>query len=108
MYWQDRFYSDSQVTLGRVFLDQHLRGVPDPLVNRLRRIQIRLHGDLSRMKYQLLQGHPTRADLASGIGAKRGLPVSRWNAWCDRRCQEEAAGYVAGIKSKEEIDCGRE
>jgi ribonuclease HI len=93
-FWRGTLCSDSQVTLGRLFLGWPLRGVPEPLVKRLRRVQLRLQDDLEHVRSQLLQGHPTKADLERGAGAKRGLPVSQWNVWCDRRCGELAAEYL--------------
>jgi hypothetical protein len=37
----------------------------------------------------LLDGHPTQAQLAAGVG-KRGHPVSAHNVACDRACTAQA------------------
>jgi ribonuclease HI len=95
--WQGVICSDSQITLGRVFEGWRLAGVPDPLYERLEAIRGRLRGDLARVKFQLLQGHPTRADLVRGVGKKRGLPVSQWNQWCDEQCSAEGLFYLHAL-----------
>lgn len=76
-------YSDSWVSLQRVFLAAKLANVPAWLVERLQAIQ--RSGRLATLRFQLLDGHPTRAQLDAGIG-KRGNPVSTWNVWCDEQC----------------------
>lgn len=88
--WRGVVHSDSEVTIGRVFLGWALRGVPPRLVEQLRRVQLRLQFDLRGLRWVLLQGHPTRADLEKGVGVKRGLPVSKWNVYVDKLCQEQA------------------
>jgi ribonuclease HI len=37
---------------------------------------------LGPLGWELLGGHPTKAELAAGV-LKDGKPVSRWNVWCD-------------------------
>lgn len=76
-------YSDSWVSLQRVFLAAKLNNVPQWLIDRLQAIQ--RSGRLATLRFQLLDGHPTRAQLDAGIG-KRGNPVSKWNVWCDEQC----------------------
>ncbi len=44
----------------------------------------------------LLSGHPTKAQLLSGIG-KRGTPVSKWNQWCDSECNRVKKLYVENV-----------
>jgi len=95
--WGGTLYSDSQVTLGRLFKGWPLNGVPEELACRVKQFRQDLR-DYPLIDPVLLQGHPTKADLACGIGHKRGLPVSRWNCWCDERCQQEAAKYLASLK----------
>jgi hypothetical protein len=89
--WGGTVYSDSWVSLQRVFLAAKLNNVPPWLVTRLHALQS--SGHLAAMRYVLLDGHPTQAQLASGVG-KRGNPVSEHNVWCDRACGGIAAGYV--------------
>ncbi len=81
--WTGTVYSDSWVSLQRVFLAAKLANVPPWLVERLQTLQ--KSGALKQMAYTLLDGHPTRAELAAGIG-KRGHPVSIHNVWCDQQC----------------------
>lgn len=76
-------YSDSWVSLQRIFLAAKLNNVPQWLIDRLQAIQ--KSGRLASVSYQLLDGHPTRAQLETGLG-KRGNPVSKWNVWCDEQC----------------------
>lgn len=54
-------------------------GCPDHIRSRLRRARNRL-GDV---RFELIGGHPTRADLARGCRAD-GKRVSPWNVFCDR------------------------
>lgn len=84
-------YSDSWVSLQRVFLAARLNNVPSWLVERLQAIQ--RSGRLASLEYTLLDGHPTRAQLDAGIG-KRGNPVSKWNVWCDEQCTQMARAVV--------------
>lgn len=97
--WAGTLYSDSQNTLGRLgrlpgqAVGWALNGVPAD-------VRAWLQTQLARLgpfPGVLLQGHPTRADLAAGVGSKRGLPVSEWNVWCDEACQREARQYLQGL-----------
>ena len=89
--WCGTVYSDSWVSLQRLFLAARLHGVPLWLMRRLHAIQ--RSGRLARMAYVLLDGHPTRVQLAAGVG-KRGSPVSEHNVWCDTACQQQARAYM--------------
>jgi ribonuclease HI len=84
-------YSDSMVTLIRVFRAGQLNGVPTELVQRLQVIQ--KSGALARLRWVLVKGHPTRAELAAGV-SKKGLPVSIHNVACDRDCKHLALGVL--------------
>lgn len=86
-------YSDSRVTLLRVFEAARLNGVPGWLAAELQGIQ--RGGLLAGARYVLLDGHPTRQQLEAGRG-KRGNPVSAHNVWCDRRCGELAEAFLKG------------
>lgn len=85
--WAGTVYSDSQVSLLRVFEAAKLRNVPPWLVQRLQTLQ--KSGKLAAMSYVLLDGHPTKAELLAGIG-KRGHPVSEHNVFVDWLCQQAA------------------
>lgn len=85
--WSGTVYSDSWVSLQRVFLAAKLKNVPDWLVDRLQTLQ--RSRKLATMSYVLLDGHPTKAQLAAGVG-KRGAPVSEHNVFCDAECNRRA------------------
>ena len=86
-------YSDSWVSLQRVFLAAKLNNVPQWLVERLQILQ--KSGRLANLDYTLLDGHPTRAQIEAGIG-KRGHPVSIHNVWCDQQCSAIARERLQG------------
>lgn len=88
--WEGAVYSDSNVALGRVFRGWKQKNLPANVAKRSAAAVARL-GEINVV---LLQGHPTRKDLANGIGEKRHLPVSIHNVWADRRCREEARKYL--------------
>jgi ribonuclease HI len=89
--WVGTVYSDSQITLGRVFEGWKWTGIP-----------AWLHADYQtarrgllcwdQIQHVLLSGHPTKAQLEAGTG-KGGRPVSIHNVWCDKRCGEEAEKF---------------
>jgi len=89
--WNGTLVSDSEITLGRVSKGWALKNVPSELVVRLRNVLQRL----GKIKVKHVDGHPSKAQLASGIG-KRGNPVSKWNVEADRLCNVE----VAKVKGK--------
>lgn len=86
--WAGVVYSDSQVTLGRLFEGWRLKNVPLWLIKQGEAAINRI--DRPRCTYVLLDGHPTRAQLLSGRG-KRDNPVSEHNVFCDTACREAAA-----------------
>jgi ribonuclease HI len=83
--WIGVVKSDSQVSLGRVFQGwKFKRGIPAHIILRYQEIKKKfLYWD--QIKWVLLSGHPTKKELETGIG-KNGLPVSKWNVWCDHEC----------------------
>jgi len=93
-------YSDSQITLGRVSQGWKWTGIPSWMHAMYRKQRARLaHWD--EIKFVLLSGHPTAADLERGIG-KRGYPVSIHNVACDKACGLAAKEYVAGLQAQAE------
>lgn len=88
--WSGTVYSDSKITLGRVFGHYADRGLPYgwqwAAWDEVRR--------LGKVTAVLLDGHPTKAQLAVGKG-KRGGPVSEWNVFCDRECARLAKEFQA-------------
>ena len=91
---QAHIYSDSKVSLLRVFERAKLNNVPAWLVQRLQAVQDK---GCASLPYTLLDGHPTRDQLKAGKG-KRGNPVSIYNATCDRLCTEAGAAHMANGK----------
>jgi ribonuclease HI len=87
-------YSDSGVTIGRFFNGWKNTNVPNSLVA----TGLSLAKTLGEnVKAVLLDGHPTKAQLAAGVG-KRGHPVSKWNVYVDAKCSEEAKKFLSGHK----------
>jgi ribonuclease HI len=85
--WSGQVYSDSRITLGRFFEGWKLEGIPVGWGDHIQYLRKRL----GVLEWTLLDGHPTKAQLAAGIG-KRGNPVSAHNAWCDKECNRLAKG----------------
>lgn len=93
--WCGTIYSDSQVTLGRAFLEWKWKNIPE-WMHRLWRQQRGRLKNWDQIQYALLDGHPTKAQLTAGIG-KRGHPVSVHNVWCDHACTEAGARFLEEI-----------
>lgn len=91
--WRGTIFSDSMISLGRLFRGWKMTGIPAPLVKRGGIALQRL--DLVNVRHVLLDGHPTRAQLRAGVG-KRGNPVSVWNVRCDTLCSAQARTVVRG------------
>jgi ribonuclease HI len=89
--WAGTVYSDSQITLGRAFDGWKWTNIPDWLRHDYERARMRL--DWANIKHVLVQGHPTKAELAAGIGAS-GRPVSEHNVWCDKACGAKGKWYL--------------
>lgn len=92
--WSGTVCSDSQIALGRVFKGWSEKNLPRNISERSSRAVARL----GRIETVLLQGHPTKADLAAGIGKKRNLPVSIHNVWCDKECTRQAEEYLKTLE----------
>jgi ribonuclease HI len=97
--WSGQVYSDSMVTLGRLFKGWKMTGIPYDLQNRARRL---VAAHLGQVTWIRLDGHPSREHLASGIGP-RGGPVSVHQQHCDLTCarigEEYRAARLAGQPS---------
>ena len=91
--WTGTVCSDSQITLGRAFLGWKWSGIPNWMHVEYQRQHLRiLRWD--QLNPVLHDGHPTKAQLAAGIG-KRGHPVSEHNVWCDKACTAAGQAYLA-------------
>lgn len=92
--WSGIVHSDSMIALGRVFKGWREKNLPRNISDRSRIAVQRL----GKIETVLLQGHPTKADLAAGIGKKRNLPVSIHNVWCDKACGLEGKKYLENLE----------
>ena len=91
--WIGVVKSDSQVSLGRVFLNwKFKRGIPAHIILKYQEIKKKFLY-WNQIKWVLLSGHPTKKELETGIG-KNGLPTSKWNVWCDKRCGELSKEFL--------------
>lgn len=85
--WGGMICTDSKLTIDRWSRGTSLRGIPTIWHQRMGEI-LRMPGEIGRpMHWQLLDGHPTVAQLLAGRG-KRGNPTSTHNEQCDALCQE--------------------
>lgn len=82
--WSGTFYSDSKITLGRLFQGWRCKNVPVDYIIRFKCALARL-GDV---KGSHVDGHASKKHLEAGIG-KRGNPVSKWNNFVDNLCNQE-------------------
>jgi ribonuclease HI len=98
--WTGTIYSDSQITLGRLFMSWKWNEIPQWLHDMYKDAQKRLV-NWERLTWVLLDGHPTKAHLAAGLG-KRGHPVSEHNKWCDQACTAAAKHYLEQLQAKQE------
>lgn len=84
-WWVGTVWSDSKISLGRVFCGWHIENIPDWILDCY--LEAKSHLKYwDQITYGLLDGHPTKEQLESGRG-KRGHPVSIHNVWCDKECQ---------------------
>lgn len=90
--WTGTVYSDSLITLGRAFLGWKWSAIPPWLFKKFGQERKRLV-NWEKIDHVLLAGHPTRAQLAEGIG-RNGYPVSEHNVWCDHECSRIARAYM--------------
>ncbi len=82
--WSGIAYSDSEVTLNRIFGIYHSeKGLPEGWLEHARNNLKRL-GEVTPV---LLSGHPTKQELLNGVCRRRGRPVSKFNVWCDEECR---------------------
>lgn len=84
--------SDSEITLGRLFRGSPFNNIPKWMINGLYKEKARLE-HFSRFTYELMDGHPTQEQLRSGKG-KKGHTTSKWNVWCDQKCNQLASEYM--------------
>lgn len=93
--WSGKFYSDSQITIGRLFKGWKNKNLSDEMVE----WGLAAVKRLGKVEAILLAGHPTKKDLAQGYKEKgSGLyPVSIHNVACDLMCASQAKKYVESV-----------
>lgn len=87
--WSGTWYTDSDITRGRICENWALHNLPLNVVKRMFDVLDRT----GEIKGVLVQGHPNKKELAAGIGNKHGYPVSRWNCRSDFLCRKEAEKF---------------
>lgn len=85
--WCGTVYSDSKITLGRVFCGWATMNIPEWLLEEMNKQKKRLL-NFSVLTYGLLSGHPTKFHLEKGKG-RNGHMVSVHNQWCDEECNRQ-------------------
>ena len=83
--WSGTVYSDNECALQRLFGTYSWNGVPD----RFKRMCLDRVATLGSITTLLLNGHPSKKELAQGWkfnSAKIKRPVSEWNKLCDTGC----------------------
>lgn len=94
--WDGTIYTDSLNTLRRITNGLKFTGIPNAL--RLEALDLRRG---RKWQARLLAGHPTITELDSGVARRNGLPVSKWNVWCDQECKRVGELFLAtkGLKA---------
>lgn len=88
-------YSDSQMTLNRVFGGDAWNGIPGELREAVMWYAEKLQSRL-KVSHVLLAGHPNKKELEQGFKIKKSgscYPVSKWNVLCDTMCRNESIEY---------------
>jgi ribonuclease HI len=83
--WSGVVYSDSLITLQRIFGTWRNKNLPKMLIERKDKVMKRL----GKVTCKHVDGHPTKKQLAEGLG-KRGNIVSKWNIMADELCQKQS------------------
>ena len=85
-------FSDSELTLNRIFKNYNKDKLPPSVKTRLGTVFAKVK---DRVNGVLVAGHPTKKDLAQGFKTKgnKQYPVSKWNVLCDSLCTQEASKF---------------
>lgn len=81
-------YSDSELTLNRIFKNYSTDKLPKGVVNRLGTVIAKFRVAGVTLNGVLVGGHPTKKELKAGVN-KKGLPVSEFNVRVDLLCKEQ-------------------
>jgi ribonuclease HI len=96
--WEGTLYSDSEITLGRLFKGHSLMGIPEGLYRKAEDALARL----SEVRPVLVSGHPTIEELKAGRCRAHGRIVSRWNVWCDEMAHTAGTEYASTLPTAHE------
>jgi ribonuclease HI len=88
-------FTDSKITLHRITDSASFKGIPKWLKDRALKVRFQRH-----YQAELVVGHPTIAEQKQGFRARNGLPVSKWNIWCDEQCQRQAQEFLQRLAEK--------
>ncbi len=84
--WTGKAITDSFITLCRMRNRKaKMNGIPEKLQKVFRAEVSRVNA--GGVTFELVKGHPTRNQLANGIGSK-------WNVLCDRLCTKQAEDFA--------------
>jgi hypothetical protein len=88
--WSGLWLPDSENAVTRLLYGGLCVGLP---------AKVKIRGDaavkrLGAIKVQMLGGHPTKKDLITGIRARDGKLVSKWNVWVDQECKRQNLIYL--------------
>lgn len=98
--YEGNIFSDSMITIGRVSMNWAWQNIDRQQV--LQFNALRSTRDFKKMRFILLDGHPTRVELQAGVG-KKGHPVSEFNVRCDRECQKIAKEWKREVQSVSQL-----
>jgi len=87
-------YSDSMITINRMFHGESLTNLPDELAREA--VGLRDLIRKNKIRYRHCKGHPTKKELAAGF-SKKGRLVSEHQAWCDGECGRLSKEYLASL-----------
>jgi ribonuclease HI len=91
-----RLYSDSELTINRLFNHYSVKLLPKNVVERGNAVLVNFKLERVNITPVLLAGHPTKKDLSQGFKVKKGkqYPVSKWNVLCDKLASEAAQTLI--------------
>jgi ribonuclease HI len=97
--WDGTVWTDSDVTRRRFSNITHaaMKGITDELIESATVAMARL----PNVKFRLLGGHPTKAELVAGQ-REDGRPVSEHNVWYDKACGKQAKQFTSQM-AKENV-----
>ena len=93
--------SDSNITLGRFFKGWSITNIPTWMLKSFREMKLLYNTNpftgAIKMKYTLIDGHPTKDQLENGFG-KRGHITSKFNVLCDQMCNDAGIKYLKKVE----------